>query len=78
MSDLGFTFRATRDGTVHIARHGREVVTLRSTAAAKFLAKVQGADLETVQQACARVTGNYKKGNEGVAGAVRGAKGHES
>ncbi len=75
--DLGFTFRATNDGVVHISRNGRQVVTLRAQAASKFLAKSEGATLEAIQQLCARVTGNYKRGNESVASTVRSSKGHD-
>ena len=62
--DLGFTYRATAKGVVHISRGGREVTILRADAAAKFLAKAEGASFEEIQQLCARVTGNYKRGNE--------------
>jgi len=74
-TDLGFTFRSTAKGDVHIARAGREVVILRAKAASQFLAKAEGAPAAAVQQLCARVTGNYKRGNESVAHAVRKAKG---
>ena len=62
--DLGFTYRATAQGVVHISRGGREVTVLRANAAARFLSKAEGAPFEAVQQLCARVTGNYKRGNE--------------
>lgn len=71
----GFTYRATARGAVHISRAGREVAVLRADAAAKFLARARGATPEAIQQLCARVTGNYKRGNESLASAVRGAKG---
>jgi len=61
--DLGFTYRATTQGIVHVSRGGRVVTTLRGDAAAKFLAKAEGASMEAVQQLCARVTGNYKRGS---------------
>jgi hypothetical protein len=73
--DLGFTYRATAQGVVHISRAGRPVVALRDNAAAKFLAKAEGASLEAVQQLCARATGNYKRGNESLAKSVRRGKG---
>jgi hypothetical protein len=75
--DLGFAYRATAKGTVHISRAGREVVILRAKAASDFLAKAEGASLEAMQQLCARVTGNYKKGNESLASAVRKSKGRQ-
>jgi len=39
---LGFSHRATAGGAVLISRAGREVVTLRGKAAARFLAKAEG------------------------------------
>jgi len=75
---LGFTYRATAEGVVHISRSGREVVTLRANAAAKFLAKAEGASMDAVQQLCARATGNYKRGNESQASAVRRGKGRDA
>lgn len=63
--DLGFTYRATRAGEVHIHREGVLVTTLRGPAARRFLAQVEGASAAAQQQRMARVTGNYKRGNEG-------------
>ena len=63
-ADLGFTYRATAQGDVRISRGGREVTVLRGAAATRFLARAQGASPAAVQQLCARVTGNYKRGNE--------------
>jgi len=65
--DLGFRFRATRLGEVHISRGGRVVTVLRGAAAKRFLEQVEGADANAQQQRMARVTGNYKRGNEGGA-----------
>ena len=75
-ADLGFSYRTGAQGSVHIARAGREVVILRANAAAKFLAKAQGASAGELQLLCARVTGNYKRGNESRASEARWAKGH--
>ena len=77
-TDLGFSHKGTRLGEVHIFRDGKQVATLRGKVAAKFLAKVQGADDSAVQQVCARATGNYKRGNETAAATARGAKRRES
>lgn len=59
-----FSFRSTRDGRVFIAWGGREVKCLRGREAERFLAAVKGAALEAQQLAMARVTGNFKRGNE--------------
>lgn len=56
----GFEFTA-RDDRVEIRHHGRLAATLRKAAAAKFLRDVERGD---AQQLMARVTGNYKHGNE--------------
>ncbi len=64
LSDLGFRWRASPRGEVLIHRDGRLVTTLRGRAAERFLDEVEGADTEVAQQLCARVTGNYRRGNE--------------
>lgn len=63
-ADHGFSFRRTKDGQVFIRREGRIVVTLRGDAAGGFLSEIEGASIIEQQQAMARVTGNYKRGNE--------------
>ena len=57
----GFSHRVDRDGSVVISHHGRAVTTLRGGRAAQFLADVETGD---DQELMARVTGNYKHGNE--------------
>ena len=56
----GFEF-TVRGGRVEIRHHGRLAATLRKSAAMKFLDDVERDD---PQQVMARVTGNYKRGNE--------------
>jgi len=59
-----FDFRTRASGEVAITRGGKTVTVLRGDAARRFLARVQGADEATRQREMARVTGNYKRGNE--------------
>jgi hypothetical protein len=66
--DLGFAFRAHRSGSVEIVRQGRVVMVLGGAAAADFLARVEGASPAEAQQQMARITGNYRRGNERRAG----------
>jgi hypothetical protein len=66
--DFGFTYRATKQGGVRIQRRGRLVVTLRDREAQEFLAEIDGGDPAARQRLMARVTGNYKRGNERTAG----------
>lgn len=59
----GFTY-AQLDGAVVISHHGRRATTLRGARAAQFLADVEDDD---PQELMARLTGNYKHGNERTA-----------
>ncbi|SEE92849.1 hypothetical protein [Ruania alba] len=58
-------FAYTVHGTqVTITHHGRSAVVLRGDRAAEFLARVERED---PQELMARLTGNYKRGNERTA-----------
>ncbi len=65
--DLGFTWREGKSGEVTVLRHGRPVATLRGRTASAFLATAAVADAATLQQRLARLTGNYRRGNERTA-----------
>ncbi|PYI65127.1 hypothetical protein CVV68_19580 [Arthrobacter livingstonensis] len=60
----GFEFTVARSGEVAIRHNGLPAATLRGAAAQKFLADVEAAD---PQELMARVTGNYRRGNERTA-----------
>lgn len=57
----GFEYTTRKNGDVVITHHGRQATVLRGAKAAKFLAEV---DRRDPQELMARVTGNYKRGNE--------------
>ncbi|WP_291379580.1 hypothetical protein [Demequina sp.] len=57
----GFEYRERKGGEVAITHHGRPATILRKGAAARFLREVEAGDAQVVM---ARVTGNYKRGNE--------------
>ncbi len=59
-----FTWRGTKDGRVLVDWRGRTVVTLAGARASRFRSEVEGADREAEQLLLARVTGNFKRGNE--------------
>ena len=59
----GFDYARVGDEVV-ITHHGRRATTLRGDAAVRFLADVEDDD---PQELMARVTGNYKHGNERTA-----------
>jgi hypothetical protein len=57
----GFSYVVREVGEVQISHHGRAVTVLRGAVAARFLVDVQDRD---PQELMARLTGNYKRGNE--------------
>jgi hypothetical protein len=60
----GFSYRLRKNGDVEVLHLGRPAVVLRGAAAARFLTDVDGDD---PQELMARVTGNYRHGNERTA-----------
>jgi len=65
--DLGFSHRSRKNGDVQILHHGRVASTLRGAVAADFRSAVAAGDEGDAQQLMARITGNYKRGNERLA-----------
>jgi hypothetical protein len=59
----GFDYEV-RGSEVVISHHGRRATVLRGAAAARFLADVED---DEEQELMARVTGNYRRGNERTA-----------
>lgn len=57
----GFAWKRRKHGDVVITHHGRSATVLRGRKAAKFLAEVDSVDDQALM---ARLTGNYKRGNE--------------
>lgn len=57
----GFEWSRRKNGDVVIVHHGRVAATLRGRRAEEFVADVTDRD---GQELMARVTGNYKHGNE--------------
>jgi hypothetical protein len=66
-SDLGFKYRRRKNGDVEVVHHGRVAATLRGTDAQDFLSEASDPASADTQQLMARVTGNYKRGNERLA-----------
>ena len=59
-----FSYKANKDGKVFIAWHGKQVMILKDKAAEEFLKKVKDKDSKQTQLAMAKITGNFKRGNE--------------
>ncbi len=60
-SPSGFSYTTSKNGEVVVMHHGKNATVLRGKRADKFLADVGRRD---PQEVMARVTGNYKRGNE--------------
>ncbi|HRJ79874.1 MAG TPA: hypothetical protein PLF37_15350 [Planctomycetota bacterium] len=66
-TDLGFAYRQRKGGEVEVFHHGCLASTLRGVDALDFLAEIRSTDSAEAQQLMARLTGNYKRGNERLA-----------
>jgi hypothetical protein len=64
LGDEPFSYVTRADGTVVIRYRQAPVTLLRGKAAARFASRIAGADADAAQQAMARATGNFKRGNE--------------
>jgi len=64
LADAPFSFRTGKDGSVFISWRGTRAAVLAGKQAASFLARVADLDVDGQQLAMAKVTGNFKRGNE--------------
>ncbi|MEM8861900.1 MAG: hypothetical protein AAGD96_26555 [Chloroflexota bacterium] len=62
--DLGFVYHVAKNGNVLISHHGRLATTLRGSKASIFVDKLNSLSFSKQQHMMAKVTGNYKRGNE--------------
>ena len=60
----GFNYVRRSNGEIVITHNGRPAGSVRGAAAERLGKKLDGGDDEATQHALARVTGNYKRGNE--------------
>ena len=60
----GFAWEERRGGEVRITHRGRLATTLRGDRAADFLEEMAGLGEPDRQEEMARLTGNYRRGNE--------------
>ena len=59
-----FSYRATKDGRILLYWHGKQIMMLKGKNAQKFLEEVDGLDQHEAQLVIAKITGNFKRGNE--------------
>jgi hypothetical protein len=61
---LDFSYLKTKDGKVFLRYEGDTVKTLSGKQAQKFLSQIESLEGTDAQLVMARVTGNFKRGNE--------------
>jgi hypothetical protein len=60
-----FTYRLTKNNTIFIDYKGKQVMILKGKEAEKIMSRINSANSEKeVQLILAKVTGNFKRGNE--------------
>lgn len=62
--NLGFSYDSRKNGEVVIKREGKIVTKIGGKKAMRFLEDASSVSFEDQQQLMARITGNYKRGNE--------------
>jgi hypothetical protein len=61
-----FSYRVSKDNKVFIFWHEKQVMILKGKDSEKFLAKIENADTLESQLIMAKITGNFKRGNEKI------------
>ena len=59
-----FSYKITKDNKVFLYWHGKQVSMLRGKESERFIAKVNNANTKEAQLIMAKLTGNFKRGNE--------------
>ena len=59
-----FTFHASKDQKVFVYWRGTQAKVLKGEEAQKFILKMAGLDKRAAQLVMAKITGNFKRGNE--------------
>lgn len=67
MTILALPGSAEKNGDVCVYHNGKLASTLRAGDAQEFLSEAEDGDFADGQQLMARITGNYKRGNERTA-----------
>ena len=66
LDDEVFSYRITKDRKVFISYHGKQVSTLSGGRAEAFISEIKDAEGKEAQLIMAKVTGNFKRGNEKI------------
>ncbi len=64
MDEQSFTYRVTKDQKVFISYNSKQVMVVTKNRARELIEDLEFADEEEEQYLLARITGNFKRGNE--------------
>ena len=59
-----FSYKITKHKEVFLYWYGRQVSILRGKESERFIAKIKNVDIKEAQLIIAKITGNFKRGNE--------------
>lgn len=59
-----FSYKVSKDNKIFIYWYGKQVMILKGKESEKFIAKILNADQLESQLIMAKITGNFKRGNE--------------
>ncbi|MBC8059714.1 MAG: hypothetical protein H7Y18_03525 [Clostridiaceae bacterium] len=59
-----FSYDFSKDNKVFIYWHGKQVTILKGKESDRFLSRIKNSDQKEIQLIMAKVTGNFKHGNE--------------
>lgn len=59
-----FTYRINKDNKVFIFWNGKQIMILKGSESEKFIRRIKAADSKEAQLIMAKLTGNFKHGNE--------------
>ena len=59
-----FSYKITKDKKVFLYWHEKQVTILRGKESERFIAKIKNVDIKEAQLIMAKITGNFKHGNE--------------
>ncbi len=61
-----FSYKVSKGNKVFIYWYGKQAMTIKGKDTEKFLAKIENADAMEAQLIMAKLTGNFKRGNEKI------------
>jgi hypothetical protein len=59
-----FSYKISKDKKVFLFWYGKQVMILKGKDSEKFIARISSVDFQEAQLIMAKVTGNFKRGNE--------------